>query len=245
MKNRILILSVIILTLSLQSCSSIDKESSETSAAQIYTSVAASLTAQSASKPTSTITPENTATIIPTKETLSIPTLAQVAITSVSDSLVCDNAAYIGDVTIPDGTIVSPGETFTKTWRVQNTGSCNWNTSYMLVFNSGETMGGKTTAVPYVVSSGNQMDISVSLTAPTDLGTYVGYWKLQNSSGTIFGQTLYVQITVATSTATSTLTPTATEEATLTPTQTVAAATATTVPTSTSEIVVEPTATVE
>jgi hypothetical protein len=72
-------------------------------------------------------------------------------------------------VTIPDGTIVSPGETFTKTWRVQNPVAVIGILSYMLSSIAVKTMGGKTTAVPYVVYSGNQMDISVSMTAPTDL----------------------------------------------------------------------------
>lgn len=96
-------------------------------------------------------------------------------------------------------------------------------------------MGGSTVTFPYSVSSGNQMDISVDLTAPTDVGTYVGYWKFQNAGGTIFGQTLYVQIVVAESTATSTYTPTSTSEATETPTPTTEAATATTAPTETPE----------
>lgn len=210
----------------LTSCSGdIDTRATELSPELIYTSVAASLTAQASSQPTATGTPEKTSTGTPTKEaTVNIPTLAQNALTNASDALVCDNAAFVGDVTVPDGTIVSPGETFTKTWRVQNTGSCTWSTSYVLAFNSGEAMSGTSTIFPYSVSAGNQMDISVSLTAPTDLGTYVGYWKLQNSAGTIFSQTLYVQITVATSTSTSTptitYTPTitSTSEATGTPT---------------------------
>jgi hypothetical protein len=240
MKNHATILSIILMTLMLQSCTTGDgSNKNETSAAQIYTSVAASLTAQSVSQPTSTRTPQNATTITPTKDSISIPTLAQVALTSVSDSLVCDNAAFIGDVTIADGTTVSPGETFTKTWRIQNTGSCNWNTSYLLAFNSGDAMSGITTAIPYAVSSGKQLDISVSMTAPSTSGSYVGHWKLQNSAGTIFGQELFVQVEVspstATSTATSTLTPTAASEATATPTPTAGATTATTAPTETTE----------
>ena len=39
----------------------------------------------------------------------------------------CDNSAYVSDVTIPDGTEVAPGEAFTKTWALVNTGNCTWN----------------------------------------------------------------------------------------------------------------------
>lgn len=216
-------LSILMLTFGVQSCSSNNSPNQASlSSAQIYTSVAASLTAQAELNPTETSTPQATATstVEPTQQTITIPTLAPESSSSGVSSQVCDNSAYIGDVTITDGTIVSPGETFTKTWRVQNTGSCNWSTSYLLVLTSGETMSGVSTSVPYVVSSGKQVDISVSMTAPTTTGTYVGHWKLQNPGGTIFGQELFVQIVVATSTSTSTLTPTSTSEATSTPTST-------------------------
>jgi hypothetical protein len=224
--------TLVLISTLLQACSgNASIKATEMSPEVIYTSVAASLTAQVNSHPISTSTPEMTRTITPTKEaTINIPTLAQAALTSVSNALVCDNAAFIGDVTMTDGTTVSPGETFTKTWRVQNTGSCAWTTSYLLAFNSGESMSGVSTAVPYAVGSGNQMDISISMTAPTELGTYVGYWKLQNSAGTIFGQTLYVQIKVATSTSTST--PTNTYTPTITSTSE-ATSTSTTAPTAT------------
>ncbi len=226
MRKSPVFFSLLLASFLLTSCSgNSDARATELSPEMIYTSVAASLTAQAGSQPTGTGTPEKTATGTPTREaTITIPTLAQNIMTNVSDALVCDNAAFVGDVTIPDGATVSPGEIFTKTWRVQNTGSCAWSTSYLLAFNSGESMSGTSTVFPYSVSAGNQMDISVSMTAPSDLGTYVGYWKLQNSAGTIFGQTLYVQIIVATSTSTSTPTITntptitSTSEATSTPT---------------------------
>jgi len=45
----------------------------------------------------------------------------------------CDNSVYVNDVTIPDGTVMTPGQTFTKAWAVQNAGTCTWNTNYRLV----------------------------------------------------------------------------------------------------------------
>ena len=42
----------------------------------------------------------------------------------------CANSIYIADVTIPDGTQLSIGQEFTKTWRVQNKGTCAWTTSF-------------------------------------------------------------------------------------------------------------------
>src|SRR5512147_319374 len=43
----------------------------------------------------------------------------------------CTNsAAFVTDVTIPDNTNVAGGTTFTKTWRVSNTGTCVWGADY-------------------------------------------------------------------------------------------------------------------
>ncbi len=81
-------------------------------------------------------------------------------------------------------------------------------------------MSGVSSAVPYLVEAGKQVDISVAMTAPTTTGTYVGHWKLQNPGGMIFGQEFFIQVVVAESTSTSTLTPTETPEATSTPTST-------------------------
>ena len=47
-------------------------------------------------------------------------------------------------VTVPDGTVFNPGDTFTKTWRLENTGSCAWTTGTALVFTSGDLMGAPT-----------------------------------------------------------------------------------------------------
>src|SRR5512140_2023784 len=54
----------------------------------------------------------------------------------------CDNANFVTDVTIPDETVIDPGETFTKTWRIRNAGTCSWTPSYAVVFVSGNRMDG-------------------------------------------------------------------------------------------------------
>jgi hypothetical protein len=115
----------------------------------------------------------------------------------------CDWVSFVKDVTVPDGTAFEPGETFTKTWRLKNRGTCTWSPDYMLVFSSGAQMGG-TTAVrlPSYVSPGQIVDVSVTFTAPAASGKYVGYWMLRNPSGALFGygdkanQAFYVEIKV-------------------------------------------------
>jgi hypothetical protein len=100
----------------------------------------------------------------------------------------CDRAQFIADVTIPDGYSVAPGASFSKTWRLKNVGTCTWTTSYQLMFDSGEKMGGPdTAAMPTSVAPGQTVDITINLTAPTTAGTYRGYWKFKNASGVPFG----------------------------------------------------------
>jgi hypothetical protein len=43
-----------------------------------------------------------------------------------------DGLRYLADITVPDGTIVAPGEAINKKWQVENNGSCNWNERYRL-----------------------------------------------------------------------------------------------------------------
>lgn len=43
-----------------------------------------------------------------------------------------DSAAFVADVTVPDGAIVPGGRTFVKTWAVRNTGSERWTGRYLL-----------------------------------------------------------------------------------------------------------------
>ncbi len=100
----------------------------------------------------------------------------------------CDAAAFVSDVTIPDGTDLIPGEEFVKTWRIKNIGSCTWTTSYALVFSSGNALGAANTkALSGNVRPGETIDVSISMKAPEADGTYTGYWLLRNAAGEIFG----------------------------------------------------------
>lgn len=99
-----------------------------------------------------------------------------------------DKASYVADVTIPDGTRMEPGKSFTKTWRLMNTGDTTWNTAYDLVFVSGSQLNGPASVpLPVEVEPGATVDLSVKLTAPVQTGSYRGYWMLRNNHGEYFG----------------------------------------------------------
>jgi len=59
----------------------------------------------------------------PTSTTAASPTPVPSSTPVPSATSVCDQAQYIKDVTIPDGSTFAPGATFTKTWRLKNAGT--------------------------------------------------------------------------------------------------------------------------
>lgn len=100
----------------------------------------------------------------------------------------CDAAAFVKDISVSDGTTFSRGATFTKTWRLQNAGTCSWTSSYALVFVSGDALNGPAVvSMPGNVNPGQTIDLSVNLTAPNQDGHFRGYWKLRNASNALFG----------------------------------------------------------
>ena len=150
-----------------------------------------------------------------------VPTLA--ATTS------CYRLAFVSDVTIPDNTPMTPGQSFTKTWKVSNTGSCAWDAGFKFAFTGGEAMNGATYTMPSSVPANAEIDISIAMTAPTNkTGTLRGNWRMSTAGGQFFGDEVYVVIVVGGATGTPptatpgtvTGTPTSTSTPTETPTQT-------------------------
>jgi hypothetical protein len=169
------------------------------------------------STPTLTITPlptpTETATAAPTPEILaptdtSVPTNTSLPPTAITPTLtpittVCDGAQFVRDLSVQDGSLVPPGTSFVKTWRLKNVGHCIWTTSYMLVFNSGNDLSAKRSIpLPRAVEPNQTIDLSVAMKAPDKKGIYRSEWMLSNPSGTRFGigskgdQPFWVQIEV-------------------------------------------------
>jgi hypothetical protein len=117
------------------------------------------------------------------------PTLpVSTASSSPAPVVLCDAAAFVRDVSIPDGTTIDPDGDFTKTWRLLNVGTCSWTPAYALVFASGDRMHAPVSVgLPGNVNPGQTVDVSVKMTAPSNNGDYQGYWKLRNAAGALFG----------------------------------------------------------
>ena len=107
-----------------------------------------------------------------------------------------DSATFLSDITLPDGSAVSPGQALVKTWRVKNSGTSTWS-GYKLRFVGGNSLGAPTeTSIP-TTGPQSTVDISINLTAPTQPGDYNGYFQIVSAGGTwVEGGQLWVKIRV-------------------------------------------------
>jgi len=214
--KKLWILVIMIVALTLSACGGADEAPTPTPvdpnlvAAQAIATFSMGLTQTALANPT--FTP--TFTPFPTNTTA--PTLALGTNTAAAaPTSACDVSAFANWETVPDGTVMAPGQTFDKAWRLQNAGTCNWTATYKAVFTGtgNGPMGGVATALGKIVKPGETIDIVVKFIAPTAPGEYTSWWKLQNDKGEFFGTPFSVVIKVVgapAATATDTATPTAT-----------------------------------
>ena len=158
----------------------------------------AALTLTAMAVPTDTVTPTIAPTIAPlatstggtplTASTLGVP------VSGATSS--CYALTFVRDVSIPDNTQMDPGESFTKTWQVQNSGSCEWKAGFKFQNTGGNAMSGATLTLPSAVVSGATFDLSVPMTAPSASGTARGNWRMSTDTGQFFGDEVFVQIVV-------------------------------------------------
>jgi hypothetical protein len=100
----------------------------------------------------------------------------------------CDWASLVEDVSIPDGTLMVPGQSFMKTWRLKNIGTCTWTPDYSIVFIEGSSLSAPASMyINETVYPQDTIDISVSMIAPNAAGSYTSNWLLKNSTGNTFG----------------------------------------------------------
>jgi hypothetical protein len=113
----------------------------------------------------------------------------------------CNNVQWEGE-TIPDGTKFKAGETFTKVWKLRNTGTCTWTDGYSFRFIDGNRMGG---VDYYFIGKNNHIvpddavSIGITMRAPNEPGRYRGYWQVFSDKATNymgFGWPVWVEIEV-------------------------------------------------
>jgi len=97
-----------------------------------------------------------------------------------------DKAAFSDDVTIPDGTLERMGDSFTKTWKIHNEGTCDW-VGYTLIYAGGEAMNAAMSTPLQEIKPGDYANISINLQAPMRGGGHTGYFQFMNAAGKTFG----------------------------------------------------------
>ncbi|KAF0109974.1 MAG: hypothetical protein FD147_1946 [Chloroflexi bacterium] len=153
----------------------------ETLIAQVTLQAMASFTPLPTNTLAATSTPLATNTPLP-------PTITPIPPTATATPIPCNLATFIGDITVKDGAIFTAGESFVKTWRVKNSGSCTWTTAYTVYFVNGNAMSAPASVTfPKTVKPGESVDLSVSMIAPGTTGDFKGNWMMSAPNGVFFG----------------------------------------------------------
>ena len=164
----------------------------------------------------STLPPPASDTPVPATATAVPPTVRMVASSTPGCTL---EASFVTDVTIPDGSVVAPGSQFVKTWRIKNSGTCDWGNGFSLAFVEGNQMSGASTLAIPPTDAGQSLDVSITLKAPADPGTYRGKWQLRAANGAVLtGLTASIVIAATPTPTTPAGPPTATPKPTPVPT---------------------------
>lgn len=135
--------------------------------------------------PPSTLVLIPTETQIPTQPPASTPT-----------PICMDDLTFVEDVTIPDFSIVAPGSSLDKQWRVQNTGSCNWDSRYRLRLVGGNPLGASTEQALFPARAGLQAILQVLFIAPMEPGEYLSEWQVFDAKGIPFGEMFFIKVIV-------------------------------------------------
>ena len=168
-----------------------------------FTQIAAeNWSAQLTQQAIATSTPYPTSTPFPTNTPINTftpvaPTVTPIPPTKTAVPIPCNAASFMGDVTIKDGSEIFAGDTFVKTWQVKNVGTCSWTKEYKIFFYGGSQMNAASSVTfPKDVKPGETVNLSVSMTAPSELGKYSGSWMLKSANGTVFGVGTYYNVAV-------------------------------------------------
>lgn len=163
----------------------------------------------------STLPPPATNTPVPATFTSVPPTLALQP--SATPGCVM-SAAFVADVTIPDGSDIAAGSQFVKTWRIRNSGTCDWGNRFTATFVEGNPLGGPSVVSIPPTDAGGTRDVSLTLQAPAQPGAYKGKWQVRTAGGAVLtGLTVSIVVS-ATPTPAATATPKATVKPTPVPT---------------------------
>jgi hypothetical protein len=110
---------------------------------------------------------------------------------------VCSNSLwFLQDVTIPDGSVVIPGERLDKRWEVRNNGTCNWGAGYQVKLIAGPGMGIPVRQALYPALSTTDVVIRMVFIAPVEPGRYRSAWQAYGPQDNPFGDPFFIDVIV-------------------------------------------------
>lgn len=97
----------------------------------------------------------------------------------------CDQAELLDEQ--PDGPLFAyVGQIVRKTWEIRNVGTCTWTPEYQLVVIFEESLAAQMVQVSEYVRPGQSNELSVTLVAPLQPGSYQAFASLRNAAGELF-----------------------------------------------------------
>ncbi|MCJ7533345.1 MAG: NBR1-Ig-like domain-containing protein [Anaerolineales bacterium] len=106
-----------------------------------------------------------------------------------ADVAECKLRANLEYENIPDGTQMPLGKEFTKTWRLKNSGTCDWPAGTELMFQGGDIMGAEARVLllTKALYPNQYVEAVVNFKTPPHPGKYRSNWMLVTPQGRIFG----------------------------------------------------------
>ncbi|XP_068015932.1 protein ILRUN isoform X3 [Melanerpes formicivorus] len=104
--------------------------------------------------------------------------------------------SFVEDVTIGEGESIPPDTQFTKTWRIQNTGTEAWPPGVCLKYVGGDQFGHVNMVMVRSLEPQEMADVSVQMCSPSTAGMYQGQWRMCTATGLYYGDVIWVILSV-------------------------------------------------
>jgi hypothetical protein len=109
------------------------------------------------------------------------------------------SARVVKDVTFEDGSVIECGSSFTKVWKIKNTGKEAWPVGTSLMYLGGSEELGiplKSKFTVFIARSDQEVDVSVPMKAPMTPGVLKASFRLVTADGEEFGNKMDLSVVI-------------------------------------------------